>query len=124
MSVSFEFKVHASYIELECTGSYTLESALQMYSQAADIAVREKRTAVLVDVRGVSGDPPTLMDLFEHGVHVARLGSSAGTPIRFAHLSDERMLHPQRFGEVVATSHGALIRVFTDPAEAVAWISG
>jgi hypothetical protein len=124
MSVSFEIKVHAGYIELECTGSYTHEAALQLYSQAFEIAVREKRVAVLVDVRQVTGGPPTLMDFYEQGVHVAGLGSGPGPRIRFAHLADERMTHPQRFGEVVARSHGALIRVFLDRDEAIAWISG
>jgi hypothetical protein len=34
------------------------------------------------------------------------------------------MTHPQRFGEVIATSRGALARIFTDLVEALAWISG
>jgi hypothetical protein len=122
-SISFEVKVNAGYVELECTGTYAHEMALQLYSQAFNIAVRENRAAVLVDVRQVTGSPPTLTDLFEQGVHVASLGSGSGTRIRFAHLADERMTHPQRFGEVVARSHGALIRVFTVRDEAVAWIS-
>ena len=124
MSVSFEVRVHAGYVELECTCTYTHEAGLQLYSQAYEIAVRENRAAVLVDVRQVTGSPPTLTDLFEQGVHVANLGSGSGTRIRFAHLADERMTHPQRFGEVVARSHGALIRVFTDLDEAQTWISG
>ena len=124
MSVSFEIKVHPGYVELECTGTYSHEAALQLYSQAYEVAVRENRAAVLVDVRQVTGDPPTLTDLFDQGVHVASLGSGAGARIRFAHLADESMTHPQRFGEVVARSHGALIRVFLDRDEAIAWISG
>jgi hypothetical protein len=124
MSVSFEYKVHAGYVEFLCTGTYALESALQLYSQAFEIAVRENRDAVLVDVRQVTGSPPSLTDLFEQGVHVAKLGQDSNARIRFAHLSDERMLHPQRFGEVVARSHGALIRVFTEPDDAIAWLRG
>jgi len=34
------------------------------------------------------------------------------------------MIHPQKFGEVIATSRGALARVFTNLDEALAWISG
>lgn len=123
MSVSFNIRVHAGYVELECSGTYTHEAALQLYSHAFEIAIREKRAAVLVDVRQVTGDPPTLTDLFDQGVHVASLGSGSGARIRFAHLADVRMTHPQRFGEVVARSHGALIRVFLDRDEAIAWIS-
>ena len=123
MSVSFDIRVHPGYVELVCTGTYSHGAALRLYSQAHEIAVRENRTAVLVDVRKVTGGPPTLMDFYEQGVHVASLGPHSGSRMRFAHLADERMTHPQRFGEVVARSHGALIRVFTNPGEAQNWIS-
>lgn len=34
----------------------------------------------------------------------------------------EPMVHPQRFGEIVATNRGGLIRVFTDQALALNWL--
>jgi len=123
MSISFVIKVHDGFVELECTGTYTHDAALMLYGQANEAAVRENRAAVLVDVRQVTGDPPTLMDFFEHGVHVAKLSSGSSGRVRFAHLADEKMVHPQRFGEVVARSHGAVLQVFLDRDQAIAWIS-
>ncbi len=123
MSISFGIKVHASFVEFECTGTYTHEAALLLCTRAFEAAVRENRAALLVDVRQVTGDPPTLMDFFEQGVHIAKLSSGSAARVRFAHLADEKMLHPQRFGEVVARSHGAIFQVFLDRDEAIAWIS-
>ena len=85
MSIEFEFRVHAAHVELTCTGTYTLESSLQVYTRAFEIAAREDRVAL---------------------------------------VSNEPMIHPQRFGEVIAKSRGAQARVFTDLDEAMAWISG
>ncbi|MGB5131680.1 MAG: STAS/SEC14 domain-containing protein [Steroidobacteraceae bacterium] len=116
--------MHATHVELECTGTYTLESSLQVYGQAFEIATREGRGAVLVDIRRITGGPPTLMDRYQQGVHVAELQAGPGRRTRFALVGHEPMIHPQRFGEVIATSHGAIARVFTDLDEALAWISG
>ena len=124
MSIEFEFRVHAAHVELTCTGTYTLESSLQVYTRAFEIAAREDRVAILVDARLVTGNPPTLMDRYQMGVHVAELESGPGPRIRVALVSNEPMIHPQRFGEVIAKSRGAQARVFTDLDEAMAWISG
>ena len=34
------------------------------------------------------------------------------------------MVHPERFGEIVATNRGAVMRVFTDEALALDWLLG
>ena len=34
------------------------------------------------------------------------------------------MIHPERFGEIVATTRGADARVFTDEALALRWLLG
>lgn len=124
MSMSFEVRLNAGYVVLDCTGTYTLESSLQVFEQALEIAAREGRGAVLVDTRQVTGAPPTLMDRFQQGVHVAELQSGPGPRIRLALIGHEPMIHPQRFGEVIAKSRGALARVFTDMEEALTWING
>jgi hypothetical protein len=124
VSISFEVRVHDGYVVLECTGTYTLESTLQMYEQAFEIARREGRGAALVDAREVTGVPPTFGERYDQGVHVAKLQSTQAQRIRLAVLGHEPMVHPEKIGEIVAVSRGAVARVFTDPDEALAWISG
>lgn len=115
--------MHAAYIELECTGTYALESSLRLYEQAFEIAVREGRGAVLVDARLLTGSPPTFGERYDQGAHVAMLQSAQASRIRLALLGHEPMVHPERVGEIVAVSRGALVRVFTDMDEAIAWVS-
>jgi len=124
MSITFQVRVHPGYVELEGAGTYSPESTLQVFEQAFEIAAREGRGAVLLDARQVTGGPPTLMDRYQQGVHIAKLRSAPGPRIRFALVGHEPMIHPQKFGEVIATSHGALARIFTDLDEALAWVRG
>ena len=124
MSISFEVRVNAGYVVLECAGTYTLESSLQVFEQAFEIAAREGRGAALVDARKLAGGPPTIGERYDQGVHVAKLQSAQAQRIRLALLGHEPMIHPERIGEIVAVSRGALARVFTDLDEALAWISG
>jgi len=115
--------VHGTYVELQCTGTYTLESSLQVFEQAFVIAAREARGAVLVDIRLLAGSPPTFGERYDQGVLVAKLQSAQAPRIRLAVLGQEPMVHPERVGEIVAVSRGALARVFTDLDEAIAWVS-
>ena len=124
MSVSFEVHVHAGHVVLECTGTYTFESILQIFGRAFENAVREGRGAVLVDLRQLTGGPPTLLDRYRQIVLIAKLQSGPGPRIRFAVVGHEPMVHPHRYGDVIAMSRGALARAFTDLDEAVAWLTG
>lgn len=115
--------MHDTYVTLECTGTYTAESSLRVFEQAFEIAARERRGAVLVDIRLLAGGPPTFGERYDQGVLVAKLQSAQASRIRLAVLGREPMVHPERIGEIVAVSRGALARVFTDPDEALAWVS-
>ena len=42
--------------------------------------------------------------------------------IRMAMLGHEPMIHPERFGEIVAANRGADARVFTEEALALDWL--
>ena len=120
MSIEFESRVHARHLELTCTGTYTLDTSLEVYTRAFEIAAREGSSAILVDARLVTGTPPTLMDRFRMGMHVGQLQSGPGKQIRVALLWYEPMIHPQKFGEIIAKSRGGQARVFTDLDEAMA----
>lgn len=39
-------------------------------------------------------------------------------------LGHEPMIHPERFGEIVAANRGAHARVFTEEAPALDWLLG
>ena len=79
--------------------------------------------SVLVDVRGVSGRIPTILDRFDLGVHLAELHLEHTPRIRIALLGHEPMIHPDRFGEIVARNRGADARAFTVESDALDWLT-
>ena len=124
MSVSYEAREHADYLELVCTGSYAPEIPLQVAEEGLKRAARAGRTALLIDIRSITGREPTMSERYDMAVQVANLQSRVTPRIRLALLGREPMIHPQRFGEIVATNRGALLRSFTDEKLALDWLLG
>lgn len=121
--VRVEVLVHADYVELRCTGRYSRAHALRVGDQAYREAAAAARRSALVDVRGITGSVPTILDRFDIGVRIAELHLEQRPRIRLALLGDEPMIHPDRFGEIVARNRGADARVFTQEAEALDWLT-
>jgi len=115
-------RVHPDYLEVGCTGLYSRAEALRVGDEAYREAARSNRSAVLVDVREITGRVPTILDRFEMGMHIAKHYLESDPRTRLAVLGHEPMIHPERFGELVARNRGADARVFTDEAEALGWL--
>jgi hypothetical protein len=114
--------VHPDYIEITCTGVYSRGESLRVGEEAYREAARANRAAVLVDVRKISGRVPSVLDRFEFGVHIAKNYQDSNPRIRLAVLGHEPMIHPERFGELVARNRGADARVFTEEGLAREWV--
>ncbi|MGH8129759.1 MAG: hypothetical protein ACRES3_02775 [Steroidobacteraceae bacterium] len=122
MTISFESRILPDHARLECTGTFSLETMLGIYEQAFALAAGAGRDAVLIDARNVTGREPTLGERYTQAVHVAELQSTQSPRIRLAILGHEPMIHRERFGEIVATERGAVVRVFTDESAALEWL--
>ena len=120
--IRIESRVQPDYLELACSGRYSRAEAQRVGDEAYRQAARAGRTAVLVDVRQVSGRVPTILERFDLGVRIADRYLASDPRVRLAVLGHEPMIHPDRFGELVAKNRGADARVFTDEAEAREWI--
>ena len=116
-------RVHPLHVELLCSGKYSRSEAFRIGEQAFSEAAGAGRRSVLVDVRGVHGRIPTILDRFDVGVHIATLHRERTPRIRLALLGHEPMIHPERFGEIVARNRGADARVFTVEGEALDWLT-
>jgi len=121
--VKVEVRVHSQYVELLCAGKYSRSEAFRVGEQAYREANDAGRRSVLMDVRGVSGRIPSILDRFDMGVHVAALHFEHKPRVRLAILGHEPMIHPDRFGEIVARNRGADARVFTSEPEALDWLT-
>lgn len=121
--IRIETSVKPEYAELVCTGTYSRTEAHRVGDEAYRQAAHAGRTAVLVDVRNVTGRVPTILERFGIGVHIADHYRTSEPRVRLAMLGHKPMIHEERFGELVAMNRGADARVFTDEAEAREWIA-
>ena len=121
--VRVEVRVHAQHVELACSGKYSRTEAFRIGDQAFREAAASDRRSVLLDVRGVNGRIPTILDRFDFGVRIAARHLEQKPRVRLALLGHEPMIHPDRFGEIVARNRGADARVFTIEAEALDWLT-
>jgi hypothetical protein len=115
---------HEDYLRLECSGTFSQESALEVCERAFALASEAGRPGVLVDVRTVTGREPTMAERYQLAICVAETQAATTPRIRLAMLGHEPMIHPERFGEIVAANRGADARAFTEEALALAWLLG
>jgi len=117
-------RVHPDYLELACAGRYSQAEAHRVGEEGYRQAALAGRSALLIDVRGVTGRVPTIFDRFDFGVRIAQHYRESDPRIRLAVLGREPMIHPDRFGELVARNRGADARVFTEESPALDWLLG
>lgn len=71
ISVAIAPTAHEDYLRLECSGTFSQESALDVYQRAFALASEAGRPAVLVDIRAVTGREPTMAERYEQAICVA-----------------------------------------------------
>jgi hypothetical protein len=122
MGIRFVTREYPEFLELVCEGPYAEDAVSHVIEQAFALTAGAYRTAVLVDGRKVTGRPPTLMQRYNHAIWITELYFQTMPRISLAILGHEPMVHPQRFGEIVAANRGARARIFTDEGKALAWL--
>jgi hypothetical protein len=122
VTIEFKTRKFPDHLRVECTGSFSQDSTLSVFERGFALAADGDHEALLIDTRNVTGREPTLAERYELAVRVAELQATQTPRIRMAMLGHEPMIHPERFGEIVATNRGALARVFTDERAALAWL--
>jgi len=124
MSLSFRSTTHPGYVHVVCEGSYSLDAMLELLDRIFVHVADAGRDAVLTDVRALTVPEPTMADRYTIAVHIAELQAAQRPRIRLAAVGNEPFIHPERFGEIVATRHGAVARTFTDETQALEWLLG
>jgi hypothetical protein len=122
VSITATSASHPGFLRVECGGEFSQASALEVCERAFSLAAEAGRDAVLVDIRRVTGREPTMAERFEQAMRAADAQLSREPRIRAALLGHEPMVHPERFGEMVARNRGADVRVFTDETQASEWL--
>lgn len=120
MSISIIPMTTDHYVYIKCEGSYKFESMCETYARAFTFAAAAERGALILDARGLGGEPPNFLERFKLGVRIAEI--QRGTGIMVAGVGDEGMVSPNRFGEIVARNRSAYARVFTEIEAAIEWV--
>jgi hypothetical protein len=120
--MDFRSAAHADYVSIVVSGEFLLEAVLQLSESFFQVTADSGRDAMLVDVRAVTGREPTMAERYRWAVRVAELQARCQPRIRVALVGHEPLVHPDRFGEIVATRHGAALGVFTDELLALKWL--
>ena len=124
VSLAIRSATHDDYVRFEFDGAFSLDAVLPLCARCFQDAVEAGREAMLVDVRAVTGREPTMAERYEWAVRIAELQARYKPRVRVALVGNEPLVHPERFGEIVAARHGAEVRVFTDESLALAWLLG
>ncbi len=124
MSIAIESTTLADHVRIVCTGMFSAKEFRPLIDRFFELAAAAGRDAVLVDTRNITGREPTLAERYDLVVHMAELQSTQKPRIRLAFLGYEPMIHPERFGDIVASNRGAVLRAFTDEALALEWLLG
>ncbi len=124
MSIELESTTHADHVRIVCAGTFSLHEYRPLLGRFFELAAAAGHDAMLIDVRNLTGREPTMTERYDLAVHIAELQSARNPRIRVAFLGHEPMIHPERFGEIIATNRGALARAFTDEALALEWLLG
>jgi hypothetical protein len=107
-------KQEPEFLRVTLAGEFSVPQTLRAFDQAAEEARRHGASKVLIDARGVVGIPNDSQQ-YEVGRHFAA----------HARFKCALIAHPARrsyFGEWVAVTGGADIRLFLDEARAIAWL--
>jgi hypothetical protein len=110
-----------SYLHISVSGSQTLDGNIKLAADCVEACKKYKVSRVLVDIRGLSGQPGVVADY-----ELAKLitaWESAKTVSHAALLEKESDLGAGKFFETTARNRGINIYVFSDPKKAEEWIN-
>lgn len=108
----------AEQLRARVTGVFDIATAKAELAKGVAEALRLGITKVLIDARGLDGEI-SILDRFALGEEVAAL-TRGRIAIAIVDMPDR--VWPDRFVETVAANRGALVKVTTDYAEALAWL--
>ena len=116
-TADFQFELVSHCLKIRALGRHLIEQKEDAFRTIAAAIEDCAPRSLLVDIREVPG-PYTFMDYVGLGEHAGRYLSRVPVAV----MALESQLDPDRIGKVVAQNRGANVEVFTDPAEAQAWL--
>jgi hypothetical protein len=104
-------------------GDVTFEQAVALVADAMVYARENGMSELLANVRGLRA-PYSSLTIFDRYAMAVRWADSAGTGLRVVLVTRPEMMDPDKIGLLMAQNRGISGEVFTDEADALAWLDG
>ena len=104
-------------------GDITFEKAVAMVADAMLYARENGMTELLADVRELKAAFSSIT-IFDRYAMAVRWADCAGTNLRVVLVARPEMLDPDKIARLMAQNRGADGEVFTNEADALAWLDG
>lgn len=118
MSIRIQFEQNETRVAARLSGSGLVGEVTQFYPQMLEACERAGTKKLLFDLSRVRV-VLSLQDRYELGNRAALFARKS---IKIAVLAVPGQLDPERFAAIVAKNRGVNVLVFTDEAEAEAWL--
>jgi hypothetical protein len=126
MAIELKTEPQPGYLRITFEGHFEPSLIDEVTSGVVENGVKHQSSKMLLDFRQVDGQMST-MDRYNVASIFAKKyldQKLAGTipSCRFAFVGNHPLVDPKKFGETVAINRGINIKVFTEMAEALAWL--
>jgi len=115
------FVLHAGRGIYRPEGFMSFDQAVALIRAAIAAARRNQVRDLLVDTTALTGFPSP--DTFERFLAAVEWAEEASAGVRLAMVARAEMIHPQKFGVIVAANKGLVSNIFTTEVEARAWLA-
>jgi hypothetical protein len=89
MGIQFEVDVKSDYVYLSCTGVFSSDAFLDVFEKGLTIAEDKELMAILVDIRGLGGAPPSTIQRFDQSEAFQRMQLRHSSRICVVLVGDE-----------------------------------
>jgi len=115
MPEHLEIDIVEDVVRASVSGAFNLNNAKRFFQEILGRARKEKVEAILIDVRGITTEIPTMARL-EFGSYMAEKRPHT---IKIAFVGSKDAVWPDRFLENVAVNRGVKAKVVTEIEEAL-----
>jgi CheY-like chemotaxis protein len=115
------FAVEGKHAVYRAVGAVSFDKAVEMVRAAIASARRIQVRDLLVDTTALTGFPSP--DTLERFLTVVDWAQESRGGLRLALVAREELIHPQKFGVLVAFNQGLISNIFPTEQEARAWLT-
>ncbi len=120
MTAPEHFKMEDGYASYRPVGKVSLQEAVLLATNAITYARENQIRRLLINCTGLTGfGSPKTLDRFQMAEQWARAGQSM---VKLSVVAAAELIDPEKFGMTVARNRGLLGNIFSDEAEALAWL--